>query len=185
MMSSCMDVIIVVVVKIVVSEVLAASLLLLLGLEPRCGKMSEVSHAGNRGQKYRSLEVDFRTKIIEFFRGRPRRGRQLYFTFQVLQTLYSKRQKHPFSPSDLQPRRFQAQLEKLQQKIGLNNGNFAPWYGLFRAYRFRLSPETSWVEAITARCKKHQTRKSDARNPAENQAQQCEFCSLIWFVLGL
>ena len=28
----------------------------------------------------------------------PPRGRQLYFTFQVLQTLYSKRHKHPFSP---------------------------------------------------------------------------------------
>ena len=36
--------------------------------------------------------------VIEFFRGRPRGGRQLCFTFQVLQTLYSKRQKNPFSP---------------------------------------------------------------------------------------
>ena len=37
--------------------------------------------------------------------GAPPRGRQLYFTFQVLQTLCSKRQKHPLSPQDLQPRR--------------------------------------------------------------------------------
>ena len=28
--------------------------------------------------------------------GAPPRGRQLYFTFQVIQTLYSKHQKHPF-----------------------------------------------------------------------------------------
>ena len=37
--------------------------------------------------------------------GAPPRGRQLCFTFQVLPTLYSKRQKHPFSPEELQPRR--------------------------------------------------------------------------------
>ena len=37
-------------------------------------------------------------KIHRALQGAPARGRQLYFTFQVLQTLYSKRQKHPFLP---------------------------------------------------------------------------------------
>ena len=35
---------------------------------------------------------------VEFFRGRPRGGDNFTSLFQVLQTLYSKRQKHPFSP---------------------------------------------------------------------------------------
>ena len=38
------------------------------------------------------------SKIIEFFRGRPRRGDNFMSLFLVLQTLYSKRQKHPFWP---------------------------------------------------------------------------------------
>ena len=41
--------------------------------------------------------------LIGLFRGRPRGGDN--FTFQVLQNLFSKRQKHPFSPEELQPRR--------------------------------------------------------------------------------
>ena len=38
------------------------------------------------------------TQVIEFFRGGPRGGDNLTSLFEVLQTLYSKRQKHPFSP---------------------------------------------------------------------------------------
>ena len=41
--------------------------------------------------------VASRGSFIEFFRGRPREGDNFTSLFQVLQTLYSKRQKHPFS----------------------------------------------------------------------------------------
>ena len=44
-------------------------------------------------------------KSIEFFRGRPRGGDNFTSLFQAFQTLYSKRQKHPLSPYELQPRR--------------------------------------------------------------------------------
>ena len=47
----------------------------------------------------------FRGESHRVLQGAPPRGRQLYFTFQVLQTLYSKHQKHPFLPLELQPRR--------------------------------------------------------------------------------
>ena len=36
--------------------------------------------------------------FLEFFRGRPRGGDNFTSLFQVLQTLYSKRQKRPFLP---------------------------------------------------------------------------------------
>ena len=38
--------------------------------------------------------------VIEFFSCRPRGGDNFTSLFQTLHTLYSKRQKHPFSPSD-------------------------------------------------------------------------------------
>ena len=41
--------------------------------------------------------------FMEFFRGRPRGGDNFTSLFQVLQTLYSKRQKHPFLPYELRP----------------------------------------------------------------------------------
>ena len=43
------------------------------------------------------LQSQFCIDFIEFFRGRPRGGDNFTSLFQVLQTLYSKRQKHPFS----------------------------------------------------------------------------------------
>ena len=42
-----------------------------------------------------TLSVPVFHKVLQ---GAPPRGRQLYFTFQVLQTLDLKRQKHPFLP---------------------------------------------------------------------------------------
>ena len=48
-------------------------------------------------------EVDLReifsgNIVHRVLQGAPPRERQLYFNLQVLQTLYSKRRKHPFLP---------------------------------------------------------------------------------------
>ena len=45
-----------------------------------------------------SVEVAGVVNIIEFFRGRFRRGDNFMPLVEVFQTLYSKRQKHPFLP---------------------------------------------------------------------------------------
>ena len=44
-------------------------------------------------------------QVIEFFRARPRRGDNFTSLCQVLQTLCSKRHRHPFLLEQLQPRR--------------------------------------------------------------------------------
>ena len=50
---------------------------------------------GSKIKNSRKLENQ---KFIEFFRGRPRGGDNFTSIFQVLQTLYSKRQNHPLLP---------------------------------------------------------------------------------------
>ena len=58
----------------------------------------------NRGDlRLRFLVLSGLISFHRVLQGAPPRGRQVYFTFQVLETLYSKRQKHPFLPQELQP----------------------------------------------------------------------------------
>ena len=59
-------------------------------------------HGNWRNRSHLGYTRKFFHRVLQ---GAPPRGRQLCFTFQVLQTLCSKRQKHPFLPKELQPRR--------------------------------------------------------------------------------
>ena len=84
--------------------------------------------------------------LIEFFRGRPRGGDNFTSHFQVLQTLYSKRQKQPFLPLRVAtpsgaPR--QAPLEPLQRVHGQHLSEDVCQLRIFRAARVQneFAPE--------------------------------------------
>ena len=73
------------------------------------------------------------SRIVKFFRGRRRDS---FTSLQVLQTLHSKRQKHPFSPYELQPRRGHPVKRRLHYLIQLSEKRANPfllnvtWLGL-------------------------------------------------------
>ena len=61
---------------------------------------------GGGDPKFAVNDISFPSPlIIELSRGGPRGGDNFTSLFHVLQTLYSKRQKHPVWPWELQPRR--------------------------------------------------------------------------------